>query len=299
VRPADDPEIFRAVFETAGTGMALATPGGRFLRVNRALCRIAARSEEELLATTLSEITHPDDQLLDERELARLRHGDSVAQPERRWLRPDGSTVWVEVRASSVDDDSEEPVYLLWQVTDVTERRLMEQRLRHLADHDALTGLFNRRRFEEELERHVAHARRYRMEGAVLLIDVDALKAINDSGGHRAGDAVLIAVAGVLRNRLRQSDVIARFGGDEFAVLLPRATAADAVTVGADLAAGVRADVRTPAGPVTISVGVGELRPGLRSADDAISLADASMYRAKVRGGDGVAPGGAEASGAA
>jgi diguanylate cyclase (GGDEF)-like protein/PAS domain S-box-containing protein len=299
VRPFDDPEIFRAVFETAGTGMALATPDGRFLRVNRALCQIAARSEEELLATTLSEITHPDDRLLDERALTRLRYGDSMGQPERRWLRPDGSTVWVEVRASSVDDESEEPAYLLWQVTDVTERRLMEQRLRHLADHDALTGLFNRRRFEEELERHVAHARRYRMEGAVLLIDVDALKAINDSGGHRAGDAVLIAVAEVLRNRLRQSDVIARFGGDEFAVLLPRATGADAATVGADLAAGVRADVRTPAGPVTISVGVGGLRPGLRSADDALSLADASMYRAKVRGGDGVAPGEAEASGAA
>jgi diguanylate cyclase (GGDEF)-like protein/PAS domain S-box-containing protein len=295
----DDPEIFRAVFETAATGMALATPDGRFLRVNRALCLIAARSEEELLATTVREITHPDDRLLDERALTRLRHGDSAGQRERRWLRPDGSTVWVEMQASNVDEGDEEPAYLLWQVTDVTERRLMEQRLRHLADHDALTGLFNRRRFEEELERHVAHARRYRMEGAVLLIDVDALKAINDSGGHRAGDAVLVAVAEVLRNRLRQSDVIARFGGDEFAVLLPRASGADAATVGAELAAGVRADVRTPAGPVTISVGVGELRPGLRSADDALSLADASMYRAKVRGGDGLAPGAAEASGAA
>jgi diguanylate cyclase (GGDEF)-like protein/PAS domain S-box-containing protein len=299
VRGFDDPEIFRAVFETAGTGMALAAPDGRFLRVNRALCRIAARSEEELLATTLSEITHPDDRLLDERALSRLQHGDAAGQPERRWLRPDGSTVWVEVQASRVDDEAGGPAYLLWQVTDVTERRLMEQRLRHLADHDALTGLFNRRRFEEELERHVAHARRYRMEGAVLLMDVDGLKAINDSGGHRAGDAVLIAVADVLRNRLRQSDVTARFGGDEFAVLLPHASAADAATVGAALAAAVRADVRTPAGPVTISVGVGELRPGLRSGDDPLSLADASMYRAKVRGGDGLAPGPAEASGAA
>jgi diguanylate cyclase (GGDEF)-like protein len=137
------------------------------------------------------------------------------------------------------------------------------------------------------------------MEGSVLLIDVDHLKAINDSGGHRAGDAVLIAVAEVLRQRLRQSDVVARFGGDEFAVLLPHADASDAATVAAALAAGVRADVRTPAGPVTISVGVGELRPGLRSADEALSAADAAMYRSKVRGGDGVAPGAAEESGAA
>jgi diguanylate cyclase (GGDEF)-like protein/PAS domain S-box-containing protein len=279
--------------------MALATPEGRFMRVNRALCRIAARGEDELLATTLPEITHPDDRSLDERELLRIRSGDTAAQAERRWLRPDGSIVWVEVQAAPLGEEGEGPAYLLWQVADVTERRLMEQRLRHLADHDALTGLFNRRRFEEELERHVAHAQRYRMEGSVLLIDVDHLKAVNDNGGHRAGDAVLIAVAEVLRQRLRQSDVVARFGGDEFAVLLPRANAADAAVVGAALAAGVRGDVRAPAGPVTISVGVGELRSGLRAADEALSVADAAMYRSKVHGGDGLAPGSAEASGAA
>jgi diguanylate cyclase (GGDEF)-like protein/PAS domain S-box-containing protein len=298
VRPVDDPEIFRAVFQTAGTGMALAALDGRFLRVNPALCVIAARTEDELLATTLAEITHPDDRPLDERTLYRFRSGDSAPHAERRWLRPDGSTVWVEVQASAVRDETDAPAYLLWQVTDVTERRQMEQRLRHLADHDGLTGLFNRRRFEEELERHVSHARRYGMEGALLLIDIDELKAINDNGGHRAGDAVLIAVAGVLRSRLRGSDVVARFGGDEFAVLLPHATARDAATVGEDLAAGVRGEVRTPAGPVTISVGVGELTRGVGNADEALSRADASMYRAKVRGGDGLGPG-AEESGAA
>jgi diguanylate cyclase (GGDEF)-like protein/PAS domain S-box-containing protein len=299
VRQFDDPEIFRAVFETAGTGMALATLDGRFLRVNAALCRIADRTEEELVATTLVEITHPDDRPLDERSLYRFGNGDSGAHVERRWLRPDGSTVWVEVQATTVHEESDGPTYLLWQVTDVTQRRQMEQRLRHLADHDGLTGLFNRRRFEEELERHVSHSRRYGMEGAILLIDVDELKAINDSGGHRAGDAVLIAVADVLRQRLRQSDVIARFGGDEFAVLLPHASAIDAATVGEDLAAGVRTGVRSPDGPVTISVGVGKLSARVRSVDDALSLADASMYRSKVRGGDGLAPGATEASGAA
>ena len=174
MRRSDDPEIFRAVFETAATGMALATPEGRFLRVNAALCRIAARSEDELVATTLAEITHPDDRPLDEREL--------VQDPQRRLGRARGAALAAAGRLDRVGRgaggarcarSSDGPAYLLWQVADVTERRQMEQRLRHLADHDALTGLFNRRRFEEELERHVSHARRYGMEGAMLLIDVD------------------------------------------------------------------------------------------------------------------------------
>jgi diguanylate cyclase len=137
------------------------------------------------------------------------------------------------------------------------------------------------------------------MPGALLLIDVDGLKAINDSGGHRSGDAVLVAVAGALGRRLRQSDVLARFGGDEFAVLLPHASAADAAKVGVALAAMVRETVASPAGPVTISVGVSALGNGLASVYGALGRADASMYRSKARGGDGLDPRLAEASGAA
>jgi diguanylate cyclase (GGDEF)-like protein/PAS domain S-box-containing protein len=299
MQPSDDPHLFRAAFDTAGTGLGLAALDGRFLRVNAALCRIAARTEKELLAMTLPELTHRDDRSSDDRLLENVGEGEAGAPRERRWLRPDGSTVWVEVHASAVRDREGRPVYLLWQVADISARRLMEERLRHLADHDGLTGLFNRRRFEEEVERHITQARRYGMPGALFLIDVDGLKAINDSRGHKSGDAVLVAVAGALRRRLRQSDVIARFGGDEFAVLLPHASAADAATVGAALAAIVREEVATPTGPVTVSVGVGELGNELASADEALARADASMYRAKARGGDGLDPGAGEASGAA
>jgi diguanylate cyclase (GGDEF)-like protein/PAS domain S-box-containing protein len=303
VKPPDDPQLFRAAFETAGTGMGLATLDGRFLRVNTALCAIAARTEEELLGMTLRELTHPDDRVEAESERDQGEggpgsqgEGSPGSHHERRWLRPDGSIVWVEVHDSPVREAAAEPLYILWQVTDITERRLMEERLRHLADHDGLTGLFNRRRFEEELERHVSQARRYGTPGALLLIDVDGLKAINDRGGHRAGDTALVAVARVLRGRLRQSDVIARFGGDEFAVLLPHASVADAAMVGEALAERIREGISTPAGPVTVSVGVGGLGNGVASADEALSRADASMYRSKARGGDSVDPEAAESS---
>jgi diguanylate cyclase (GGDEF)-like protein/PAS domain S-box-containing protein len=298
-RLPDDPDLFRTAFETAGTGMALSALDGRLVRVNAALCQIAARSEGELVGRTLLDISHPEDRRARERSRGGAVEGDVGDPHERCWLRRDGSTVWVEVQASTLCDGVGRPQYLLWQVGDITARRENEERLRHMAEHDPLTGVFNRRRFEQELDRQISHARRYGMPAALLMIDVDGLKTINDSGGHKAGDAVLVEIGRVLTGRLRQSDVVARIGGDEFAVLLPHANPGDAATVGAALAAGVRGDVRTPAGPVTISVGVGELRPGLRSADEALSMADAAMYRSKVRGGDGLGPGKTEASGAA
>jgi diguanylate cyclase (GGDEF)-like protein/PAS domain S-box-containing protein len=297
-RLPDDLDLFRTAFETAGTGMALSGLDGRIVRVNAALCRIAARSEKELAGRTLLDITHPDDRWADERSLDGAVEGDLGDPHEQCWLRPDGSTVWVEVQASTVGDGEGRPQYLLWQVGDITARRENEERLRHLAEHDPLTGLFNRRRFEQELDRQISHARRYGMRAALLMIDVDGLKAINDSGGHKAGDAVLVEAARVLTGRLRQSDIVARVGGDEFAVLLPHTTGADAARVAQALAEVVRARVATPAGAVTVSVGVGELENGLTSAQQALSMADASMYRAKSRGGDGHDSGSAEAIGA-
>ena len=125
-----------------------------------------------------------------------------------------------------------------------------------MADHDALTGLFNRRRFEEELERHIAHGRRYGMGGALLLLDLDDFKRVNDDFGHRAGDRVLTAVAVVLKHRLRESDIVARFGGDEFAVLMPVGGVGEATELAELLGAAIRADVPTPAGPLSASVGI-------------------------------------------
>ena len=124
---------------------------------------------------------------------------------------------WSATRAGS-------PLHFLTQVQDVTERRRYEAELRHMADHDALTGLLNRRAFERELERHVDHVARYGPRGAAVLLDVDLFKNVNDTLGHSAGDQLICKVADALREQVRDGAVIARLGGDEFAVLIPDGT---------------------------------------------------------------------------
>ena len=161
--------------------------------------------------------------------------------------------------------------------------------LRHLADHDALTGLPNRRRFEQELARHLAHVRRYGPEGAALVLDLDCFKPVNDTFGHAAGDRLLARVAHVLRERLRATDVVARLGGDEFAILLPRVDAAGAAAVARSLAQTVRAEALTAdTRGVTISIGViafDERSPSV--PEGVLAAADIAMYDAKAAGGDG------------
>jgi diguanylate cyclase (GGDEF)-like protein/PAS domain S-box-containing protein len=178
----------------------------------------------------------------------------------------------------------------VWSFRDVTERERIQARLRHLADHDPLTGLLNRRRFEEELADRVAQASRYGGGGAVLLLDIDNFKRVNDSLGHHAGDAVIRSVADLLHRELRETDVLARLGGDELAVLLPHADAEQARGVSEKLVEVVR-DHRTPfkgeSLQVTTSLGVAILsHPRTQTAEELMVEADIAVYDAKAAGRD-------------
>jgi diguanylate cyclase (GGDEF)-like protein len=167
-----------------------------------------------------------------------------------------------------------------------------EAELRYIADHDSLTGLLDRRRFRAELDQYVSFTGRYGGLGAVMIIDIDGLKAINDSLGHHAGDNLIRHVAAIMRERVRTTDIVARLSGDEFAVLMPQSDTAGALQLGEDLRAQVaeNAAAGLDIEQATISVGItmfgGERGIG---AEAVLVAADQAMYRAKEEGRNQIA----------
>lgn len=150
-------ERFRSAFENAAIGMSLTASSGRFLQVNQALCKIVGYPEEELLARTFEDITHPEDMEVTFGCLRELLSGEADScQIEKRYLHKDGHAVWVLLSVSPVRDASGELLYFISQVQDVTERKRLQERLEHEATHDPLTGLPNRALFNENLERALA-----------------------------------------------------------------------------------------------------------------------------------------------
>lgn len=276
-------ERFRAIFEQAPLGIAELAEDGTMLRANHSFRSSFALGPRELLPAL------PD--LLDDPEVAAqvadvLAEGGSTVQLEhRKDVDPEPRLLLVTV--TSLHHTLANGTRGILQVVDLTERHELEEQLRHLADHDPLTGLRNRRSFGAALEAHLLHAERYGWTGAVALIDLDRFKAVNDRLGHGAGDELLVALARELRSRLRATDVVARLGGDEFAVLVPLGAREQIEGLAASLVKRIEhlATAMLPAsvGPVSASIGI-HLIDGPATADELLSSADAALYEAKAAG---------------
>ena len=281
----DARERFERAFEDAPIGMALIGLDGSWFRVNRRVCEITGYPAEELLRKTFQDITHPDDLEADLEQVQSLLH-DQIRdyQMEKRYIRADGSTVWIMLSVSLVRDADGEPLHFISQIEDISERKRMEKRLQWLADSDALTGVRNRRLLEEELFVEVRRCQRYGEHAALLLLDLDDLKLINDTYGHKVGDDTLRAVARAIEGRVRGSDNIARLGGDEFAVLMPHADRAAAEALVRELIEAI-SECEVHAGGQTFhpTASIGYALIDENTADDEAVLieADRSMYAAK------------------
>jgi diguanylate cyclase (GGDEF)-like protein/PAS domain S-box-containing protein len=277
---------FDVAFENSPIGMALFNTDGQYVRVNGALSAMLGRSAKELIGRRDQELTYPEDREADVRAAWEILDGRrDTHQTEKRFIHADGSVVWALASLTFLRDSGGRPLSWVGQFLDITERRRQEAELRFMADHDPLTGLLNRRAFSLALDQQLVRERRYGGDGALLMIDLDGFKRVNDLYGHAAGDDLLVACADALRARLRESDVIARLGGDEFAVLLPTGGRDEAAVVARGLAAAVAG--RT-SGEMTVSIGVAPMGHGGHTPDALLRDADRVMYRAKRTGGGSV-----------
>jgi diguanylate cyclase (GGDEF)-like protein/PAS domain S-box-containing protein len=282
-----------AVLDAATSLIVVADPVGSLVRWNRACEQLTGYSASDFEAEGgLFDLVPREERAIVVAAFDALKAGESPVRIDFHWRTRDGELRLIEWSNTALIDADGAVTHVVGTGVDVTETRqwvaertAVEERLRHIADHDALTGLYNRRRFEQELDRHITHGRRYGMDGALLIIDLDRFKRVNDGHGHRAGDRVLAEVASVLRERLRESDILARFGGDEFAVLMPHGGAPEAAELANLAVNGVRRHVATPAGPLDASVGWALFEATTTSSDEVLSRADEAMYADKAIGG--------------
>jgi diguanylate cyclase (GGDEF)-like protein/PAS domain S-box-containing protein len=278
-------ERFEEVFQRAPIGTGLLDQEGCWVLVNQALCDITGYTSEELISKRFHDIAHPEDADNDAGRRRQLLDGEiSAYQTEKRYFNAAGETMSALLSISLVRDHEDRPLHFIVQVQDISERKHLEEHLRHLADHDPLTGLRNRRLFEHDLKLQVGRCQRYDEQAALVAIDLDGFKQVNDLHGHKAGDEALKAVARMLTRRLRATDLLARLGGDEFAVLLPHMDPEGAAIVTEDLMHVIATcTVDTGENVIHLAASAGFAMLHRLTVDDEAALveADRAMYAVK------------------
>ena len=281
---AEAEDRFRSAFDNAPIGMALVSPEGRFIKVNRALCDLTGYSETDLLIRTFQAITHADDLNAD------LAHVQDVLadrrrsyQMEKRYHHADGHIIWVTLSVSLVRDADGEPLYFISQIEDISNRKRRERaletqaaRLAVIAATDQLTGLSTRRTWDLAIGDRTSRPDIDLERFGIALIDLDELKEINDTHGHHSGDQALVAMASALRIVVRDEDLIARIGGDEFAVLIPSVSAQAMLALTERILAALPEKLSASAGVATWD--------GSESHVELQHRADRALYAAKHAG---------------
>jgi diguanylate cyclase (GGDEF)-like protein/PAS domain S-box-containing protein len=276
----------RSVMRSAPIGIAFIRDR-RFELVSDELCRLLAYEDADLLGQPVDLIVVPPEE--DQPELAALEK-EAFARSnsyvgECRMQRGDGSLFWARLRSRPVDP-AHTDFGSIWTVLNIEEQRNARKALEWSAAHDGLTGLANRLRFDQQAQRLIDE-RPQSLPTAMVFIDLDHFKEVNDTGGHLSGDAMLRAAAAAIMSRVRSGDLAARIGGDEFALLLEQCTHEAALRVAEDIVASISA-IALPwlSGSLHVgaSIGVASLSPDIHTVDDWISAADAACYAAKAAG---------------
>jgi diguanylate cyclase (GGDEF)-like protein/PAS domain S-box-containing protein len=282
-------ERFRSAFDYAPIGIGLVSPSGSWLKVNQALINILGYTEEELLTMDFQAITLPDDLGVTLIKIHELITGKIANwQMEQRYLHKAGKIVWTSWSVSTATDTKSQQPNLIFQIQDITGKKLAEEKLQHDATHDVLTGLPNRSFFMQRLSKALGMTKQitgYRV--SVLFIDLDRFKYVNDSLGHLVGDQLLKGIAGRLKDCMRPADIVARLGGDEFTILVEGIYDTQEVTRIAERIQhkfSVPFTLRGHDVYSSASIGILHASDKHESSEDMMRDADTAMYQAKRAG---------------
>jgi diguanylate cyclase (GGDEF)-like protein/PAS domain S-box-containing protein len=280
---------FHSAFSHAAIGMALVSTEGKFIQANKAFSDMLGRNPAEMLTTRLADLVNPEDIEALQAPVDKLVNGQlTTVHTEIRGKHRDGTDVWMSINISLARDWQFRTHNLIVQAQDVSARRRAEAELFHNAYHDSLTQLSNRVHFDEQLNRAIARVQRHpEQRFAVMYLDFDRFKVVNDSLGHKAGDELLVNVARRLKAMLRETDVLARLGGDEFAILVEDLNRQrDAVELAERIHKELEKPIRLGHMDVAISASIGITfsTNNYHSSDDIIRDADIAMYKAKSKG---------------
>ncbi|MBP6918377.1 MAG: EAL domain-containing protein [Legionellaceae bacterium] len=280
--------LFRGVMQTSGIGVALIALDGTMFSVNEALCGMLGYSVDELSKLKVQDITHPEDRANTLENLEKLKTGEkSKIDLEKRYIAKNGNIVWAYLFVNVITNHANVAQYYVAHIEDITQSKLMHDELRYNTTHDLLTGLLNRREFENLLNGAVQSFKSQGIPYILCYLDLDFFKIINESAGHMAGDSLLQEVANVLQQHMRKTDILARLGGDEFGVLLLNSALTKGKTICQNLIEVINA-IRFHSNEnvyrIGVSIGMVLFSDPDRSAGQLLSDADIACYAAKSEG---------------
>lgn len=278
----------RDIIDNAGEGIVVYDRDLRYVLWNAFMKELTGLGPEDVLGRGAMEVFPNLAEQQVEEMLRRALHGESVSSPDVHYFIPSTDRRgWVSAVYRPYVDDDGEIIGVIALIRDITERKAAEQQIEYQAYHDALTGLANRHLFQEHLSLALALAQRHQKQVAVLFLDLDHFKVVNDSLGHSVGDALLQQIARRLKAAVREGDTVARVGGDEFTIVLQDlARPQDAAIVAQKVLRTVAQpmDVQTHRLYVTTSIGITMSPEDGEDAETLLKNADTAMYRAKSEG---------------